>query len=72
MTVPEYRRDGWPLCPACGEDELADLSVRDWPASFKADPASELTCYVCHWQGTLPLRAVAPVAAPNTPAQEPS
>ena len=53
----EYRRDGWPLCPQCGEDELADLSVRDWPAaSFKADPAAELTCYVCHWHGTVPVR----------------
>lgn len=47
-----YRGDGWPLCPECGEDELADLSVRDLP--FKADPTAELKYYVCGWSGTVP------------------
>lgn len=56
MSEPQYRKDGWPLCPCCGEDELADLSVRDWPVSFKSDPANELTCYVCRWFGTVPVR----------------
>lgn len=25
----EYRRDGWPLCPVCGEDELASTRPID-------------------------------------------
>lgn len=59
--TPEYRADGWPLCPECGEDELADLSVRDWPAqSFKADPGAELRCYRCGWEGTVPLQEKRP------------
>lgn len=37
----ELRADGWPLCPACGEDELGDLS--DGPA----DPYADLYCYRC-------------------------
>jgi hypothetical protein len=52
--VYEYRRDGWPLCPSCGEDELADLNMRHWPANTTADPLAELTCYACRWVGTVP------------------
>lgn len=50
----KYRADGWPLCPGCGEDELADLSVAEWPESFRADPTAELRCYVCRWVGVVP------------------
>lgn len=43
----EYRRDGWPLCPQCGEDEL--MSSR-----FPASAADPLKCLRCGWQGTVP------------------
>jgi hypothetical protein len=46
----EYRKDGWPLCPACGEDELAVLETP--PPPNYTEPLSwylerEMFCYVC-------------------------
>jgi len=41
MTPDEFRWDGWPICPICGEDELADLVNEQ--ASIKA----ALFCYRC-------------------------
>jgi len=35
------RPDGWPRCPVCGQDELADL-VNAFPRS-----AGPLYCYAC-------------------------
>lgn len=51
----EYRRDGWPLCPQCGEDELASATI---PARV-TDP---LACLVCRWRGTVQVRAAADAA----------
>lgn len=44
-SVPylEYRRDGWPICPACGEDELYSLAV---PATVE----TICGCYRCNWK----------------------
>ena len=42
MKPESWREDGWPLCPVCGEDELADLQCRE-PASA----SNELYCYRC-------------------------
>jgi len=42
QAFSEHREDGWPLCPACGEDELYSL---DFPASI--DTISG--CYNCGW-----------------------
>lgn len=54
MKPTTYRKDGWPLCPCCGEDELA---VRGVPAGFGLGMTraamlawyleQELYCYVC-------------------------
>lgn len=58
-TSPEYserRRDGWPLCPRCGEDELYSLAI---PATIETIEA----CYACNWKrsgvsiGSATLRA---------------
>jgi len=49
--VPEYRADGWPLCPQCGEDEL-------WAREVPATPTAALTCYLCGWRGVVPTRAL--------------
>lgn len=57
----EYRRDGWPHCPGCGEDELySDLMMR-WngttPRPTLAEcHAHEFCCYACGWRGMVPAR----------------
>lgn len=50
----EFRKDGWPLCPQCGEDELYSHLMLGW-----TDPDSKPTvqecidtgmkCYRCSW-----------------------
>ena len=42
MVPDSYRLDGWPLCPVCGEDELADLS-----AVTLASLSRDLHCHCC-------------------------
>src|SRR6266496_849093 len=44
----EYRADGWPLCPRCGDDEL-------WSAALPASTTGDLSCYRCGWSGSVPL-----------------
>jgi hypothetical protein len=38
----EHRRDGWPLCPSCGEDELYSLAEEPSVESIRG-------CYRCAW-----------------------
>ena len=38
----EYRADGWPYCPACGEDELYSLEI---PATIETIQG----CYKFGW-----------------------
>lgn len=52
MVYTEYRADGWPLCPQCGEDEL--WSAFDWDGSDPKPPMQAwidhgLRCYRCGW-----------------------
>ena len=48
----EFRADGWPLCPLCGEDEVASPLMwtedmdRPTLAEFIAGP---LRCLWCGW-----------------------
>lgn len=49
----ETRKDGWPLCPCCGEDEL--WSPFAWNGEGERPPIQAwidagLRCYACHWQ----------------------
>jgi hypothetical protein len=51
MTAPKLARpDGWPLCPLCGEDELACLATPE-PPEYEWTMARylehELFCYAC-------------------------
>jgi hypothetical protein len=39
---PEVHKDGWPLCPRCGEDELYSLDI---PATVE----SIRGCYNCEF-----------------------
>jgi hypothetical protein len=43
----EYRKDGWPLCPGCGEDEL-------WSRALDPRATDPLRCYRCGWSGVVP------------------
>lgn len=46
----KYRADGWPLCPACGEDELwSRLYWEDVRPALSAFIAAGLRCYCCDW-----------------------
>lgn len=51
----EFRADGWPLCPNCGEDEL--YSHLSW-TDYDDKPAMSdyikdgLQCYRCQWQSS--------------------
>lgn len=52
MEIAEYRADGWPLCPNCGEDEL--WSPLLWDGDSERPPVSAyiaagLRCYFCDW-----------------------
>lgn len=55
----EFRKDGWPLCPQCGEDELAStllLSYKDGPVPTLPEClADEFLCYACHWTSAQPV-----------------
>ena len=48
----ETRKDGWPLCPRCGEDELWSPLIPDPLDShppIAAYIAAGLRCYKCGW-----------------------
>lgn len=51
----EFRKDGWPLCPNCGEDELWSRLL--WTGYGESPPMEDyikdgLQCYRCQWQST--------------------
>jgi len=57
VAPTEFRKDGWPLCPSCGEDELwspllwksgARLNLDEKPL-IEAFIAAGLSCYGCGW-----------------------
>lgn len=62
----EYRADGWPLCPRCGNDELASFNTvtnrRDASGKVighmmrKPQPTDWMRCYECQWEGIVPAR----------------
>lgn len=47
----KFRKDGWPYCPQCEEDELYSLSV---PATAE----TIIGCYICGWTPRCPTPAV--------------
>lgn len=52
----EFRENGWPLCPSCGEDELYSL----------ADPATIETICGCYRCGPWPIVNPFPTARERT------
>ena len=59
-TFTEFRKDGWPLCPQCGEDELYSVYLFmphgiDRQAKGEQIELDELLrypfrCYYCGWR----------------------
>lgn len=54
-----YRKDGWPLCPRCGEDELWSARMYWWNGSAPRPTLAEcfahdFGCYLCGWRGCVP------------------
>lgn len=47
MKPTAWREDGWPLCPRCGQDELAILSVTDRNVTAADVPREAMFCYMC-------------------------
>jgi hypothetical protein len=41
-----FRKDGWPYCPSCGEDELYLKSNH------------QLKCYLCAWDEDSPNKEI--------------
>lgn len=64
MVEQCYRRDGWPLCPRCGEDELASDLMLGWNGDPPRPTLAEcftwpFYCYRCQWRGrVVPSRSV--------------
>jgi hypothetical protein len=53
----EYRKDGWPFCPRCEEDELYSHLMLGWSNPDSTPTVQQciesgMTCYQCSW--TLP------------------
>jgi len=54
----EFRSDGWPLCPRCGEDELWSPLVPGPPeftTSVEEYVKVGLRCYCCGWASPFPV-----------------
>jgi hypothetical protein len=50
----DFRKDGWPLCPRCGMDELQNpelsVSIAEATPTLKAFLDHGLWCLACHWE----------------------
>lgn len=63
----EFRRDGWPLCPRCEEDELYSFLMLGWtkddPPTVRQCIETGMKCYRCSWDSTVDYKAVAALKA---------
>jgi hypothetical protein len=64
--IKEYRKDGWPLCPCCGDDELWSKLL--WLGDGERPPLDSyikagLSCYHCGWSNEPPT--IVPLKIPN-------
>lgn len=50
----EFRKDGWPLCPQCEEDELYSYLMLGWTKderpSIQECINAGMQCYRCNWK----------------------
>lgn len=49
----EFRRDGWPFCPQCGEDEVYSVKSLSWieprRPTLEELAGGGFRCYACDW-----------------------
>lgn len=50
----EFRKDGWPLCPNCEEEELYSHLMLGWTNPSRTPSVEEciaggMACYACGW-----------------------
>lgn len=75
-TFTEFRADGWPLCPNCGEDELWCDYTRFWH-EYGHQPtviqciAIGLQCHLCHSVYPGDMEILYPVKKSPTPPVPP-
>jgi hypothetical protein len=58
LRFTEFRKDGFPLCPSCGEDELYSGVMLHWNGEGERPSIERLLqggfgCYLCHWTNNL-------------------
>lgn len=54
----KLRKDGWPLCPKCGDDELASgviIGSIEVGWDHEEVMAGTFFCYACRWEGHIKL-----------------
>lgn len=53
----KLRKDGWPLCPKCGDDELAYDVMNETKEQWDHEEvmAGTFFCYACRWEGHIKL-----------------
>lgn len=73
----EHRKDGWPLCPRCGDDELYSVFLMSMNAHIRQEKGEEIKmdeilrhpfgCYNCGWSndGGVAINAEVKQVAPN-------
>lgn len=60
----EFRKDGWPLCPWCGEEELWCLGSVEFQKDNQRPPSVAeciemgLSCYRCTWASSQALYTI--------------
>lgn len=55
IRTTDFRPDGWPLCPICGEDELMSsaLDGTKLVVSLEDCKEHEFSCFKCRWNGRI-------------------
>lgn len=56
LAYKEFRKDGWPYCPNCEEDELYSYLMLGWvkpePPTLEQCLLHGMKCYRCSWESS--------------------
>lgn len=71
----EYRKDGWPLCPRCEDDELYSFMMIRYNGQGEQPTleqcfTDEFRCYHCNWQGRIQPQSAVAVESILSPATD--
>jgi hypothetical protein len=61
----EFRKDGWPFCPVCEEDELYSVVMLAYDGKGEQPTleeclANEMRCYRCNWSSEGQVKKIPP------------